>query len=122
MTPLARIRLEGDAERVRQSTYQAIGELQRGEAVEARVISNIDVPGTAVAGGPIIPHGLGRPPRFVGISAIRVRPADLASMTSGTVMESGTTTFTGGVLNRSESIQIGAFGFTVPIIVDLLVM
>jgi len=122
MTLLARIRLEGDAERVRQSHAQAITELQSGVAVDAKVIREVTVPGTAVAGGPIISHGLGRPPVFVGISAIRVKPADLASMTSGTVMESGATTFTGGALNRSESIQIGAFGFTVPIIVDLLVM
>lgn len=115
------IRLTGDAERVRFSHAEAIKE-QQGLPRPAVVIRNLVIPGTSVNNGVMVAHKLGRAPQLVWVSVPRVAPADLATLTAGMIVDAGDTTFAGLPLDRTKVIQLGAFGFTVSIIVDVAVM
>lgn len=116
------IRLDGDAERVRQSHQQAIVEWQQSAAAGLTIVATgLVVPGTTVNSAVSVSHGLGRAPRFVWISAPRVAPGDLGSLTAGMVLDLGTVDALGFPIERTKSIKIGAFGYTVDIIVDVAV-
>ncbi len=109
------------AEAVRRSHADAIKEQQALPIASMRVIRDVVIPGTSVANAVPISHGLGRAPLWVGISAPRVRPADIPSLTAGMIIDLGVTTRAGNPIDRSRLIYIGAFGFTVNVIVDVVV-
>lgn len=112
---------DSDAERVRQSHHQAIREIQDLPIASARVIRNITV---ASNNSVTVAHGLGRPPVFVGVSAIRWDGS--VDVDAGTVFDWGTKDSGGFPINRAEVIVLAADNFTsagsVVITFDLLVM
>lgn len=85
------------------------------------IATGLVVPGTTVNSAVSVAHGLGRVPRFVWISAPRVAPADLGTLTAGMVLDLGTEDALGFPIDRSKVIKIGAFGYTVNVIVDVAV-
>lgn len=116
------IRLDGDAERVRQSHQLAIVEWQQSVAAGLTVVATgLVVPGTTAANAVSVAHGLGRAPRLVWISVPRIAPADLATVTVGAVLDLGTQDAAGFPIDRTKTIKIGAFGWTVNVIVDVAV-
>lgn len=120
-TPLS-IELKGDAERVRRSHDRAIRDIQGSVGVQLTIVATgLVVPGTTVNSAVTISHGLGRAPRFVWISAPRVAPADLGSLTAGMVLDLGALDALGVPIDRTRTIKIGAFGYTVDVIVDVAV-
>lgn len=114
---------DADATAMLRSHADAIVELQTLPAARIDIIRNVTLNGASTALGVPIPHRLGRAPVFVGVSVPRVAAADLASLTAGMIVDTGTATPlpAGHPVDRSKIIQLGAFGFTVNIIVDVMV-
>lgn len=107
-------------EAVRQNIDRRIAELQQMKAVDLDVIRDVAI---SVNGATMVPHKLGRAPIFVGFSVPRVTPASFPAITAGVICELGPTAFTSlAPLDRARVLQIGAFGFSVPITIDVLVM
>jgi hypothetical protein len=106
-------------ERVCRSLRDAVAEVQNLPGIQRDVIRNVVLDGTSVANGEFVPHRLGRAPQMVVISAPRVKIADLGTVTSGQVLDSGARTFADQPLDRKLQVQIGAFGWAVPITVDV---
>lgn len=105
----APIRLvDSDAERVRQDHHQAIVELQQLPAAALRPISDVALPDAVAV---TVPHGLGRAPLWVGVSAVR------GPVTSGRIEE-----VRGGANDRSRAVVLKASGFGATITVDLAVL
>lgn len=120
MRPLDTSRLEGAAERVRRSHHEAIRELQGLTGIQRVVIRNVQLNGTTVSQPTNVAHGLGREPSMVKVSPPRVTPANLGTLTAGLIVDAGTVEFNGTTpIDRSKRVQLGAFGFTVPIVVDV---
>ena len=109
MKRLTQTRLEDpQLERVRQEHAEAIAELQRAPAVGLRVIADVSLAdGTAT----FVPHGLGRPALWVGVSVPR------NATTSGRVVESRT-----GAGDRAKGVVLTASGYGATIVVDLAVL
>lgn len=105
--------------RVVRSHEEAIVELQKLPGIQRDLIRNVVLDGTTVANGKFLAHRLGRAPQMVIISAPRVAIADLATVTAGQVLESGLRTFSDKPIDRTKTIQVGAFGWAVPITVDV---
>lgn len=105
--------------RVCRALDEAVTELQNLTGIRRVVIRNVRLDGTTLNTPTNVPHGLGRAPLMVTISAARVAPADIASLTAGMVVDAGSKMFNGSPLDRSTMIQLGAFGYGVPIIVDV---
>lgn len=123
LTPALAQRLDDPkAEVVRANMEQQIRELQTIPGAElAVVVRDQVIPGTTVNNAVVIPHRLGRAPRFVWVSAPRVARADLASLTAGMIMDLGSFDTVGNPIDRTQFVKIGGFGFTVNVIVDVAV-
>ncbi len=106
MVNLAAITLaDTKAEEVRRSHHDAIGELQRAPLAGAKVVSGVRLEnGKATT----VAHGLGRAPKWVGISALR------GAASAGFINEtrSGDT---------SKSVTLTASGYGATITVDVMV-
>lgn len=109
-----------DAEAVRANVDQRIMELQAMPAGDLRVIRNIEI---GINGAVMVQHGIGRAPNFVWASMIRTTPAHFGALTVGVLVDAGAQTFNTGLpIDRSRVLQIGAFSFSTPIILDLAVL
>jgi hypothetical protein len=110
------------AERVLASHAAAIREIQDLPASSIRIIPNVVLPnGVRVA----VPHRLGRRPRMVVLSAIRVTTGTGSGLTVGVVRDYGD--IGGGAtgldpIDRSQIIVLQPGGFTLSITVDVMVM
>ena len=116
LTPPLKLRLEGDAERVRQSHAQGITELQELQIAKAVVIRNVTLPD---ATDTPISHGLGRPPVFVKESAVREGTPIAAA---GIIVDLGTRNTAGQPIDRSRTVVLRATGYGATLVIDLLVM
>lgn len=107
LVPPLSIRLAGDAERVRQSTHDAIREIQSAPGVGMLVVS-----GVFLASGvrTPVPHSLGRAPSWIGASCVR------GALAAGSVAE-----LVDGV-DRSQRVDLTAVGFGADVTIDLLVV
>ncbi len=101
------IRLSGDAERVRQSTSDAIREIQAAPGVGLIVVGPVTLPSGVRTS---VSHSLGRAPSWVGVSCVR------GAVAAGSVTES-----IDGV-DRTSRVELTAVGFGVTVTVDLLVV
>lgn len=128
LSPPLDLQLNDDtANRLKVSQNEAIKELQKLPAATLRYIAK-DLAIAATGAGifleiPVF-HSLGRPPKFVWFSPVRVEPGNYATLTNGMLLDLGlrTTPFGSNVdVDRSKQIVIGAFGFTVPVTVDIAV-
>lgn len=97
-------------DRARREIVEAITELQSLPMAGARVIQNVSL---ANATATPVPHGLGRVPVFVGISAVR------GPSTSGRIEEVRSTS---GTNDRKKFVTLTANGYGATVVVDLLVM
>lgn len=109
------------AEANRQNVDQRIAELQaQVQALQLstpKIIKDVTIPNNSA---PIVHHGLGRAPQFVWISPLRV--ANFGALTAGVIVDAGSNALTTGApINRSQDLQIGAFGFSTTIVVDVAV-
>jgi hypothetical protein len=115
--PLAKRLSDDDAEQIRQSTHGAITEMQGLAILDAIVIENVALPDSV----PIfVSHRLGKAPRFVGHGLVRTGGAALVS--SGTIVDFGSTSQAGAPIDRSKMIQIGNFNFGQALTVDLFLV
>jgi hypothetical protein len=97
---------DGDADRVRRSHAEAIGELQGRPMAAANIVEGVSLAdGVATS----IPHGLGRPAKFVTPSAPR------GPSTSGRIEEIR------GTHDRNKYVVLKASGYGATITVDVLV-
>ncbi len=106
ITPLS-IKLTGDAERVRQSTADAIREMQAAPGVGLLVVRDVvlvDGVRTPVA------HRLGRAPSWVQASLVR-----------GGIVPGGIFEFRDGV-DLAQRVEITASGWGATVTIDLLVV
>lgn len=84
MIKLLSLQLQGDAERVRRSTFEAIGELQGLPAAATQIVNDVQLPDSVVV---LVPHKLGRrpgialvsPPRGAALAGIIVEITDIAA-------------------------------------------
>ena len=97
-------------DRARREMHEAVRELQNLPMAAARVVQNVSL---ADATATTVPHGLGRAPVYVGISAVR------GPSTSGRIEEIRSTS---GVNDRSKFVTLKANGYGATVTVDLLVM
>ncbi len=94
-------------ERMRQEIVEAIRELQTVPFIGARVISNVELEDGVET---LIPHSLGRPPRWVRESSPR------GAVSTGRVEEVRT-----GTHNRSTHFVLKATGWGATITLDVVV-
>lgn len=97
------------ADRARRELTEAVRELQQSPIAGAIVLSNISL---ADATATTVPHGLGRVPVFVGISAVR------GPSTSGRIEEVRSTS---GVNDRKKFVTLTANGYGATVTVDVLI-
>lgn len=100
----------GMQDRTATDTQRAIDELQRAPLAGAIVIRDVSL---ADATATPVPHGLGREPVFVGISAVR------GPSTSGRIEEVRSTST---VRDRKKYVTLTANGYGATVTVDLLVV
>ncbi len=107
MVNLAAITLAATkAEEVRRSHHDAIGELQRAPLAGAKVVSGVRLEnGKATT----VAHGLGRAPKWVGISAVR------GASSAGFINE------TRGGVDAARVLVLTASGFGATITIDVMV-
>jgi hypothetical protein len=100
--------LDGDAEQVRRVLTDKVAELQRAVAAMPEVIANVVLTDGALT---LIPHKLGREPRWVRESCVR------GASTTGRVEE-----IRSGGYDRKRYVALQATGYGAPITVDVAVM
>lgn len=111
MTPVNSIRLEGDAERSRQSHAQAITELQRSPCAATEILENVVLPDNAET---VVSHHLGRRPRMIIVSP--PRGASLGGVTRDFGAKSP---LTGQVIDQTRFILLRTDGWGAAITVDI---
>lgn len=116
-TPPITTKLDDDeAERVHRNTDRQIRELQGAPMASAIIISGVVLPlGTGI----VVPHSLGRLPRFIGFSAVTG-----AITGAGVIQDFGSVDpFGGGTpIDRTKFLSLRASSYGAPITVDILVM
>lgn len=105
------IRLEGDAERVRQSHHNAIRELQDVPIVGAVLVRDVAIPNNGTV---LVSHKLGRRPVFVWLSAPRVALGSGA--VSGSIFD-----VLGTGADRTQTLSLTAADFGTTVTVDVMV-
>lgn len=111
MTPVNSIRLEGDAERSRQSHAQAITELQRAPCAATELLEDVVLPDNAES---VVSHHLGRTPRMIIISPPR------GASTAGVIRDFAAKSVATGVsYDPSRFIVLRADGWGSTITVDI---
>lgn len=119
LTPPVTVRLDDpDAEKIRRNHEQRILELQALASVRSETIRNVAIATNDVT---MVAHGLGREPTQVTVSPVRVALASLGSLTSGVIVDFGFADRFGNPLDRTRVFQLGAFGFAIPVTVDVTV-
>jgi len=107
------IRLDGDAERVRQSHADAIREIQDLPMSSVRVIADVVLPNGS---GVQVAHKLGRRPLACFVSPPRGAAA------TGQVQDFGQRTPTGAPNDLTQTLSLRATGFGADIRVDIMVL
>lgn len=108
MKPLDRSKIKDDVTRgVVQSHDEAITEFQALPIAGMQLIRDVVVVNNNTV---IVPHGLGREPVFVMISAIRWDGS--AAIDAGTVFDRGKTAANGSPIDRKKFIHLAADNFT----------
>jgi len=113
-TPTYVARLEGPAERVRQSHHDAIVELQTLPASQMIVVGDFVVPN---GGQVVVSHKLGRAPRLVLFSPPRVQFGTPGLVAGGILVD-----LPGPDIDRSKSIRILAAGYGCAVTVTVTVL
>ena len=102
---------------MRQSHAQAVTELQGLPLAGAVLIRDIDLPDSVEVP---IAHGLGRTPRAVFVTPIRVKNGGI---TAGAIVEyRGTAPPSNRLPDTTKVVLLAAFGFANTVTVDLLVV
>lgn len=111
LTPPTTKRLsDSDAEDVRRNHERRITELQQMPAASMVIVRNVALPsGTAIP----VAHGLGREPRWVGVSLVR------GSTSAGAVSDLGFTDPSGNPIDRSKVVMLFALAFGSTVTVDV---
>lgn len=108
---------DADAERVRRNHEERIAEIQALPILGSALIEDVTVTNN---GATFVQHKLGREPRFVWVSPIRV--PNFAALTVGVIVDAGGAAFTtANPIDRSKVIQLGAFGFGTTVVFDVVV-
>lgn len=119
LTPPVTLRLDDmDAEKMRRNFEQRIAELQALASLRSETVRNVVIASNDVT---MVAHGLGRDPVQVTVSPVRIALASLGSLTPGVIVDFGFADRNGNPLDRTRVFQLGAFGFSIPITVDVTV-